>query len=274
MKKVIPLLFLLVFVNFTFAQKKPKIQGSKNVIETSNTLASFKAIELSEDIVVNIFQGEATRYTLKCDDNLVDFIKFEIVDETLKIYTTHEIRRAKALEINLTVLNISSITLKENSKLTCKTRLKLDTLSFTAFDESEYNIDVFAESSNFQLYKSTKGKIQLKGQNTKFTLIENAYIEGDIVLENIEIIAKDRTDVEVEGDVKFLKLTTSNSSDVDLKKLKCSTIEAITSDSSEAYIFSNGEMKLSNSDKSKVYIYGNPSISIDRLKDNAQIIKK
>ena len=258
MKKIIPLILLLTAINFAFAQKKPKIQGSRNVVENSYRLASFNAIELSEGIEVNITHGKAYGYTLKTDDNLIDFIKFEIVGETLKIYTTHEIRREKALEINVTVLSINSITLKENSKLICKNRLELETLSFTAFDESEYELDVFVGSSDFQLHRSTKGKIQLKGEDAKFALDENAYLEGSIVVENIEMTAKDRTDAEIEGDVRFLKLTVSNGADIDLQKMKSSTIDAITSGSAEAYLYSNDEIKLHNSDNSKVYIYGNP----------------
>lgn len=273
MKKNLLLLTVLIS-GFLVAQKKPKIQGNKVVTEITNVLEDFDSIEIADDLEINITQGLNNKYNIITDENLIEVIKFDISAGVLKIYTTHNIRRKKELTINVNIDTIQNITLLNDAKLISQNLLSSDSMNIIAKDNSKYNLDIASNTINIKAQKSTKGHIKFKGENTKITLNENATLKGNFVVSNINLVAKDRSDINISGSTETIKIVNSNSSDAKLELLRATNAQVLLSDQAEAYIYANTEIKLYSSGKSKTYIYANPKIILEGLKDESQIIKK
>ena len=269
------MIIAMLFMSLTaFAQKKMKIDGNKVVTDVFKTLEDFHAIEIAGDLEVNLTQTADNGYHLKTDENLVDVIKFDILNGVLKIYSTHEIKKSKELVIDLTYIDIDAITLTGKAQLNSKNRLTFDKLLFTANDDSKYELDMHTKSATFNLGQSSKGDIQLKGDKAIMILNDNAFLKGDIVVDNLDLTVNKRADMDIDGDATNLKLTATGSSDIKAKKLRATYADLNASNSSDIYVNASKELKIYTKGKSNVYVYGNPEVKVDGLNDKSKIIKK
>jgi len=274
MKKLILLLVVLFIAVNTQAQKKEKIKGNKIVIEVSKDLEDFNAIEIGDNLKVTIANSVSNGYHLIADENLIDVIKFKVVNGELKIYTSSNITYSKKLEVSLTVKNINKITLKEDAKLTSVSRLNFIDFTFIALDNAAYDLDLEAENSTFNLYRSTSGSVRLEGEKAFMLFNENAFLKGEIALDELELTTNNRTDINLSGDVTTLKVNASGSSSLKAKNLETNYADLNSEDTADLYIYASKEIKIYAKDKSSVYVYGQPEIKVAGLIGSSQIVKK
>ena len=68
--KNLVLVCIALFLSVTLsAQKKEKIKGNKIVTDVYKTLEDFHAIEIADNLKVNITQSQENGYHLKADEN-------------------------------------------------------------------------------------------------------------------------------------------------------------------------------------------------------------
>ncbi len=272
-KKILLVVIFLMSLSVS-AQKKAKIDGNKVVTDVFKTLEEFHSIEISDNLEVNLTQTSDNGYHLKTDENLVDVIKFDILNGVLKIYSTHNIKNSKELIIDLTFVNVDAITLIGEAELNSKNRLTFENLMFTANDDSKYELDMQAGNATFNLGQSSKGDIILKGNKTSMILNDNTFLKGDFVTDALDLTVNKRADLDIKGDATNLKLTATGSSDIKAKKLRATYADLNASNSADIYVNATKELKVYTKGKSYVYVYGNPEIKIDGLNDKSKIIKK
>ncbi|AKA35337.1 GIN domain-containing protein [Flagellimonas lutaonensis] len=220
MKKAMFLWLGLMVAMISCAQQKPKVKGNKLVSEIFNTLEDFNSIEISDNLVVHIMQTGNNGYHLKADGNLIDVVKFNVMDGVLKIYSTHHITSFKELEITLTFDEIDAITLFNDSKLVSKKRLEFKRWDLKAMDEATYDIEASARMANLNLHSSSEGKLRLNCDIVEVFMDQNAFLKGNIQADNITLRIRDRADIEIGGEVVKLKLDITGTSDVRARKLK------------------------------------------------------
>ena len=100
MKRFI-LAFLLSIPFVLIAQRRPKIKGNRSVIEVTQELPPFNALELVDNLEVTLKKSFGEEVSITADDNLVDFLKFEVVDSTLVISSFYDIVSKKKLDITM-----------------------------------------------------------------------------------------------------------------------------------------------------------------------------
>tara|TARA_R110002051_G_scaffold280343_1_gene341932 strand:+ start:1635 stop:2459 length:825 start_codon:yes stop_codon:yes gene_type:complete len=272
-KQIIVVVAFLMALSVT-AQKKAKIDGNKVVVDVFKTLDEFHSIEIGDNLEVNLTQTADNGYHLKTDENLVDVIKFDILNGVLKIYSTHNIKKSKELVIDLTFVNVDAITLIADAELNSKNMLTFENLLFTANDDSKYELDMQTGNVTFNLNQNSKGDIVLKGDKAMMILNDNAFLKGDIVADDLDLTVNKRADLDVKGDATNLKLTATGSSDIKGKKLRATYADLNASNSADIYVNATKELKVYTKGKSYVYVYGNPEIKVDGLNDKSKIIKK
>lgn len=270
---------IVLFVALTVSaqvlgQKKTKIEGNKVVTDVFRTLDEFNALEVSDNLVVTLTQTNDNGVHIRTDENLVDVIKFDILNGTLKIYSTHKITKNKELEINLTFKELSAIRLMNKAELVSKNRLEFERLDLSALDDSKYDLDIQSNESYFNLGGNSKGDLVLKGTGSKMILNDNAYLSGEILSDDFDLTVNKRADMNLKGDVTNLKLTATGSSDIKAKKLKSTYADLNASNSADIYVNITKELTLYTQGKSYVYVYGNPDIKVDGMNDKSRIIKK
>jgi Putative auto-transporter adhesin, head GIN domain len=256
------------------AQKKAKIKGSKVVVDVFENLDAFNEIEINDGLEVSLMQTNANGYSLKIDSNLVDVVKFKVMDSVLKIYQTHRITSSKKLELAVTFQNLNKMTLRNGAKIEGQNKFILDSLAMTVSDNSNFELDLETQVTNIIINGSSKGKIQLKSNEAKITLNDNAFLRGSLSIEDLNLTLNERSDINVEGDVINMNLITTGSTDIKAKNLKTTNASLQASNSSDIYLYVSKELGIYAKGKSNIYVYGTPHITVDGLNDKSQIIKK
>jgi hypothetical protein len=274
MKKIVLMLILVICVTNVFAQKKAKLKGNKIVTDVFNTLEGFNAVDIGDNLKVTISQAGNNGYHLMADENLVSDINFQVIDSVLKIYTTSNIVSKKKLEIDLTVKNISNLTLRDDAKLTCSSKIYAKSLTFAAFDNASFKLDLKADNSYFRLAKSVSGEISLNGQKAVMMFDENSFMKGNVVLEELELKMTDRSDLDLSGEVNNLQFNGTGSGTLKGKDLKTTNSNVNIAESALVHIYTSKLLKIYAKDKSKIYVYGKPEIKVEGLNDKAEIIKR
>ena len=114
MKKIILLTLLIVGC----ASIKNNIQGSGNIISESRELNNFTSIILLGSIDVNIKTSESNNCVVVADDNLIPYIKTEVVNNKLNISLNESYSSEEKLVVNINTPNYDEVSLSGSGNIT------------------------------------------------------------------------------------------------------------------------------------------------------------
>lgn len=275
MKKV----FLLVTICFmsvvSFAQKKPKIKGDKNVTTVTNQILSgFNAIEVDDALKLTINQGDENRYTLTTDNNLQDIIQFSVKDSVLKVYTTNKITSSKKMEIGLTFINLEHITLKNDAEVEGDGRLESNVMYLNAYNSSKFDLDFRAEEVVVTLQRNAGGKLKARSTNTTIVMNDRTDLKASITADKTTVTLTKSAQLDLSGDSDMVAFNLKDKSELDARKMKASSADLYTSNNTDVYVYAGKNLELYAKGKSNIYVYGDPKIEVKGLTDKSKIIKK
>ena len=275
MKKITLLLLLSIFSIVTFAQKKEKIKGDKNVTTITNSFEKrFTAIEISDNLKVTLTKSLQNSYTLTTDKNLHNIIQFAINEGVLRIYTTSNIVKSKELNILLSLNNLESIFLKDDAELRMDKAYDSNTITINAQNSSKFDIEAKANQATITMLNDAKGKLKLHADQIAITMTDKANLDADINTDDTKASLSSSAKLKLDGNSDKVSFTSIDSSELDAKRLKVSSANVSTKDKSELHIDARRNLSIDARDKSKVFVYSEPKIDIEKFTDRAEIIKR
>ena len=137
-------------------------KGNGNVIAVNRTISSnFNQIKVSEGLELHITQSDVVTLSVEADDNLHDLIKTEIENNTLKIYTSENIKSAASKKIIVNAKTISSIKATSGSSVYAANTIKGDVIELSATSGANMSLDITTQQISC---KATSGSsIHLSG---------------------------------------------------------------------------------------------------------------
>ena len=94
-----------------------KIQGSGNIISESRELNNFTSIILLGSIDVNIKTSESNNCELVADDNLIPYIKTEVINNKLNISLNESYSSEEKLVVNINTPNYDEVSLSGSGNI-------------------------------------------------------------------------------------------------------------------------------------------------------------
>ena len=274
MKKIV-LGIILLFSVVAVAQKKPKIKGNKIVTEINkDILESFNAVEIDDALEVNLVQGNKSSYRLKTDENLIDIIQFSIRDSILKVYSVNKIVSSKKLEIDLVVQEIEHLILKNNAKVKGEGKFKSDKLYLSAYNSSSFELDIEADDVTVTLHRNAGGKLKVRSENTTIMMNDRTDLKASVVADKVRVTLTKSAQLDLSGDADYAAFNLKDTSELDAEKMKISSVDLYTSNSSDVHVYANKNLELYAQGKSIVYVYGDAKLEVKGLTDKSKIIKK
>lgn len=275
MKKTIVFIALLV-LNSTFAQKKEKVKGNKEIVSQKYDLETFKTIDVSDDfIIILTVNNYKNSYEIQADSNLQDKINFKIENEVLKINTYFNLAPSKKMTIKVNAIDLVGIKLHGKSKIIQE--------GFATFSE-DFSIETFDSSSL---------KMDFKSKNTSIVANQKSKCELTIQTDSLHIDMDERTEFIGKLNSNWTNLrmyknatavfegssTDLTASMVGKTKLKASKFmtnfaKINQSLSAESWLNVSKKISLFLSDDTRIYLYNTPEVSVEGIRDFAQIIKK
>jgi hypothetical protein len=152
------------------------ITGNGNVVSKERTIGEFDGLKVSSGIDVVMKQGDEVSLLLEADENLHEVIRTEVTDHTLKIYTSKNIRRAKAKKVYLIYKDLQSIRISSAGDVTGENTLHTDHLRIKLSSAGDLKLDLEADLVECDI--SSSGDARLSG--TTGTLDAELSSAGDL----------------------------------------------------------------------------------------------
>lgn len=157
-----------------------KIKGNGKVTSEKRSTASYDGIAITGFFDVELVSGKEGSITIKGEENLLPYIKVEVVDQVLKISTekNKQISTSKGKQIVIVVPfeSISQVSLTGSGDVITKNSIKSKSFSAKLAGSGDMNLDV--EANDFDVNLSGSGDVVLKGKTENFN--SNLNGSGDI----------------------------------------------------------------------------------------------
>lgn len=277
--KFISLVILALFTSITLGQSK--IKGNKNVTIIQTEINSFNKLVLGEKFTVSLIKDNVASIEIKTDENLHDVIKFNVSDSILRLKTTKRITSKKELEITVRYTeSLNEIELNDDAELNSVNAIDNSNVVLRLNDDAKANLNL--RTHTFKLINNNTSTLKLNARSrfnidsklVELELNESSSSEALITCDSLKLDMYQRAFAKIEGDVKFLKANTINSSNFIGKNLAVNYCEIIAEDSSDFEIQALDDIIIESSGSSEVFIYGDPKITINKFSDTARLYKK
>jgi len=275
MKKSILIVLVLFIGSIGYSQSKDKIKGNREVVSESKDLdEKFNALEISDNITVIISHGNKNSYVLNTDSNLVEEIQFVVINDVLKIYTSKKISSFKELEVNLKVIGIDRIILRDDAVVKTDKKLKLDKILIDGSNSSKFDMEIETDDIQINMNKNAGGKIKLKAKNLQIEMKDRTDLKGKINIDNLNVSLKNKAELTLSGDSKHSDFRLENSAGLDAKKMDSGTASLFSSNTSDVNIRVSKKLEVSSDGRSTIYVYGKADVQLKGFADKSKIIKK
>ncbi len=272
MKKLI-VVFLVLSHCAVFAQRKPKIKGNKSVIDVREELPAYNAIELNDDLDINLQQSSSPGYTITADDNLIDVLKFRVVDSTLVISSFYKITSKKKLEITVNYKELIAITVKEG-RIRMKDIVNTDQLTVNTFGSAKLQLNANAPVTTIHMEGNSSGDFNIDSDSLNITLRDRIDVSIYAVSETNTVSMYKNASVKMEGTTDSLQLNLYGNSAFKGAKLEAAYITATLEESPVARVYAYNGMELSSSGSSKTYAHGAGSITLIQFLNRSELHRR
>jgi hypothetical protein len=148
---------LMVACNYDYHNS---ISGNGNVVTKEIKTGTFNYLSVSNALDVIIIPSDSQKIVIKADENLLDFIKVRVRDNTLLITAERRIRISRSKKIEVYTRTLEQIEGSAAATIKNSDSLVIDNLKITSSSAAEINIcgqfkDLNAEASsasNIKLY--------------------------------------------------------------------------------------------------------------------------
>ena len=272
MKKLIVLLVCLN-CGIILAQRKPKIKGNKDVVEVRENLPAYHSIEINDDLEVFLLKSITPGYRVTADDNLIDILKFEVVDSVLQISSFYNITAKKQLDIEVSYNELRGVSVKAGKAIT-ESVITSDKMEIMASGSSRMELQLSAAVTNLILEGNSKVNLNIDSDSLSVSLRDkvdaNIYAVGNS--QSLEMW--DDALLNLEGNTDTLKLYIKGSTKLRGQKMEANTVDIETSENANARIYALRKLRLASSGSSKTFLYGEPEIEILQFLDSSELYKR
>lgn len=159
---IVPAAILLMCLSSCYFDFRETVFGNGNVVTENRKTDSFERLKVSTGIDVFITQGDTESVRVIADDNLLEYIKTEIYDNTLIITAKANIRKAKSKEVHLTYKKLKEIDISSAGDVEGTNLMKADELYLNLSSAGDLTLEVEATRINLDI--SSAGDAKLSGK--------------------------------------------------------------------------------------------------------------
>ena len=272
MKRVI--LFFLAFTTLAVsAQRKPKIKGNKSIVNVNEDLPFFNAIEVKDDLEISLNETTIPGYSITADDNLIDILRFDVVDSTLIIRSFYKITTKKQLDITVNYNELERIVLQQG-KLVTKNMINADELKISTYGTSKLELNAKASMVYLNMEGTSSGNLNIQSDSIDLVLKDKINLNIYTTTGKGNIQMHNNTSAVAEGTADIMNIKLSGSSDLKAQKMETGIITAVLEETAKARVFAYKSIDISSSGSAKTYLWGNPKIILNEFLNTSELYKR
>jgi hypothetical protein len=267
-------LTLIAFMT-SFAQNPEKVKGNRIVVIQETLIDPFHTINVDEDFEIEIIYNKVPSVEIETDENLHEFIVFEVKDNVLSFNKTKKITSKKRLNIKVKYNDyLNTIETNYDGEITSLTTMELNDALLVTHGSSKANLTIKTDFLNFEGSERSKVKLDLICDSTKITLNDNSKLDGLINSPALDVNLRQRANATIDGNGEDLILRGNDYSQFYAKNFTVKTCDVVCETSSDATLDVIDAITIEASGSSSIYLYNNPKITINRLTDTTKLQKK
>ncbi|MFE3870914.1 GIN domain-containing protein [Flavobacterium sp. ZS1P70] len=275
MKNHIAIFLLVLSTTLTLAQKKDKLKGSRIVTIENKDVGNFQALEVEDNVEVNLERGEKNSIKIEADDNLHDIISFDLRDNTLRIYTTKEAVNYKKLIVRVTYnSDLTLVTSKNEATINAIEEIQLEEITFKTFDYAKLFLNVNTKKFILEADDKSKTELNLRSENTTIQLSKNATLKSLLTTFDLKVDLYQKSNLTLEGNATKAIIRLDNNSTLTGNKLIVKDAEIITESYTNCSLFVEANVIIDAADKSEIHLLGSPKIEMRQFSEEAKLFKK
>jgi len=233
------IIILSLFVCFqAFSQRKPKIKGNKSVVDVTESLAAFSAIELNDDLDITLQKANQEGYKLTIDDNLIDVLKFEIEDNTLVISSFYKITSKKKLDITINYFELSSITIRDG-RIRMTDAIETEELTIKTYGSSKLQLNANTTVTNLTMEGNSSGDLSFESDSLNITLKDRIDVSIYSTSERNNMELTSNASAKMEGTAYALSAKLFDNANLKARKLDAEGVEVIAEGSPSARVYAS-----------------------------------
>ncbi|HSD07289.1 head GIN domain-containing protein [Flavobacterium sp.] len=201
MKKSLQLIILgALFVSSIGCAQGNKVHGNGNVITEKRTTAEYDEINVSGFFDVVLVSGKEGNISIQAEENLMPYIKVEVKDNKLHIYSEKNVSISTKKNIVLTVPfdKISSVSLSGSGDVSTKDAIVATNFKTRLSGSGDLTLNI--KATDIEANLSGSGDVVIKGNSDNFTSKISG--SGDLDAENL-ITKKANLTISGSGDMKI-----------------------------------------------------------------------
>lgn len=276
MNKIIFALFL--FTGFTFyvsAQDDERVKGDRNVTIKQTYVDAFNKIVVGEDFYVEVIYNKRPSVEVETDDNLHEFITFEVKDSVLTLMTTKKIVSKKKMSIKVNYDDaLQNIETHDDAEVRSLTSLEFKNATLKTTGTSKAYLNIKSESFKFESRDRARVRLNVNTKTSDIILSDNSKLEALINASESTFDLYQRADADVEGTARNTNIRTDNNSKFNGSNFTTQTCKLTCEIASDVYIETIEAVTIDASGTSAIYLFGNPKITINSFLDSVKLQKK
>jgi len=261
---------------YAIGQKKEKVKGSRIVKLEQKEIASFKSIEVEDNLEVFLVKGKECTLEIEADDNLIQYVEYKSAGSNLRISTAKDLSSYKKLSVRVTYTDdFTMVVAKNETNVTALSDIVLDNITFKSYDYAKLFLN--AKTKNFTLMANDKSRVELnlKSEKTAIDLSKSATLKALISYNEMKFDMYQKSSAELEGDIVDLKLRLDNNTDFVGRKLMVKNASLETNGYSKSVVNISNLVTINASDYSEIELYGDIlKYDLKHFSDNAILRKK
>ena len=194
--------------------------GNGKVISQERQVENFTGIKVSTGIDLRLTQGDIVNVCVETDENLQEDLRTEVKNNTLHIYFTGNIHRAKKHEVKVVFIDLEKLDVSSGADATSSGTLRL---------------------KDFQVKVSSGGDANL-----------------ELEAERVDASTSSGADMLLKGKTESLQVSASSGSDLNARELAAGNVKASASSGGKIDIHVLESLKANASSGGNIAYWGNP----------------
>ena len=274
MKKTILVTLLLLITISAFAQKKEKIKGNREVTTVIYEIDPFTTLVVNEELEITLINGSTPQVEVITDDNLHEIFNIDVVDGTLTISTSKEIRSSKKLEVFVTISeDLERIHAEGKAELKSMTTLNINKAEINVMGDAEVNLKIKSDSLAINGYRKSRQEYEIHTNELILTAFEDAKIKATVnatkVTSQVEFAA-----VSVQGKTDVLYLEVKEKGEFIAPTFKVREVSVTATEQAKVVVNTTEKITIDAHDNSEIELLGSPaSIIMYKFEEEALLRK-
>lgn len=275
MKKITFLLLAVLAVTSALGQKKEKLKGSKVVTIEQKQVEPFDGLEVQDDLTISLIKGDKNGIELEADDNLQNSLSISMNGGVLILGAAQEVSGFKKYNIRVTYTDsFKSVVAKGKSRINALEEIKIEEISFHAWDDSSLYLNIGAKSFSLIANDKSHTEINAKTEASRIELSKNATLKALVSSTQLTCDLYQKGNANIEGDVIDMKLRLDNNSNFNGKKLTAKNLQLVAEGYANCSVLADTTISIEASGNTEIEFYGEAKTELKKFSDSAKLIKK